>query len=80
MYKRQVQTESTEYEFDAGEFGLTQEATDTQILEAIADALLEKSGINIRDEAGGFIYFVKRIKSEDTGVEKVIIAPKAEPG
>ena len=71
-----VTLESQEKHFPITDFNLTMDSTNEEILDAVAPAILEEFGINIKEEGEEGIYTVKKI----TESNKIYCFPKSPAG
>ena len=71
-----VVVESDEKSFPFSDFSTTFDSTPSEILDAVAPAILEKFGINIKEEQGGDLYTVKKVQESGN----VYIFPKSPAG
>ena len=68
--------ESDEKHFPFTDFSVTYNSTDEEILDAVAPAILEQFGVNIKEDQGGWLYTVKKVEAS----KNVYISPKSPAG
>lgn len=71
-----VIVESDEKHFPFDDFDVTFDSSADEILEAVAPAILEQFGVNIKEDQGDYLYVVKKV--ENSG--NVYISPKSPAG
>lgn len=71
-----VTLSNREVEFDYDTLGVTFESSNQEIIDAVADSILESDGINIKEDSGEGIYTVKKV--EDS--KNAYLFPKAVAG
>jgi hypothetical protein len=71
-----VTLESDEKHFPFADFSVTFDSTPDEILEAVAPAILEQFGVNIKEDQGEYIYTVKKVESSGN----VYVFPKSPAG
>lgn len=71
-----VTLESNEKHFNQEDFGVTIDSTDQQILDAVAPAILEEFGVNLKEDQGDYIYIVKKVSESGN----IFVFPKSPAG